>query len=283
MAKKGSIPWNKGLTKETDERVKGYSETKSKNQKGKPSKRAKYSLNPEDWVNVCVGCNKKQVYSNRGSYVNAMRMIAKKGEYKCCICSANYQCSEKTLKKKARKRFLDSLSQVERKYEISLFLSQRMREEYPNRDPEKIKEKHRKIKETRENMSKERKREWYSKVTKKLKENIINNKFQFRPKYNISTIPYIVDILNVRYNTEFIHAESEFGEFKIYDREFDKIYYADAYCPVLNIWIEFDEKGKFFNGGLRQVHIDRETRIRMFIPDVIINRIEFNDFIYNKE
>lgn len=282
MAKKGSIPWNKGLTKETDERVEKYSKTKSKNQKGKPSKRAKYSLIPEDWFNICVICNKKQVYTNRDSYVNAMRMIADKGEYKCCTCSANYQCSDKTLNKRLRKQFLDSLSPEERKREISLFLSQRMREEYPNRDPKKIEEKHQKIKETREKMSKERKQEWYSKVTKKLKENIINDTFSFKPQYNKSTIPYIVDILNIRYDTEFQHAESEDGEYKIYDKEFDKIYYADAYCPVSNIWIEFDEKGKFFNGRLRQEHIDREERIRKCIPDIILNRIDFNDFIYNK-
>ena len=35
-AKKGRIAWNKGLTKETDERVKHYSETNSKVKTGKP-------------------------------------------------------------------------------------------------------------------------------------------------------------------------------------------------------------------------------------------------------
>jgi hypothetical protein len=103
-----------------------------------------------------------------------------------------------------------------------------------------------------------------------------DNKLTLRPLYNKETIPYIVDILNVRYNTEFRHAECNNGEFRIYDKELKRFYFADAYSEELNMWIEFDEPDKFKNGELLETHIERETRIRNCIPDVIINRIYFD-------
>jgi hypothetical protein len=91
---------------------------------------------------------------------------------------------------------------------------------------------------------------------------------------------HITDILNVRYDTEFRHAETVDGEFKIYDFEFNTHYFADAYSEELNIWVEFDERHHFKNGELREECQLREERIRKLVDNVIIIRINFNQ-IYN--
>ena len=56
----GKIPWNKGLTKETDERVLKYSISGSKTQKGRPltekqiagliKRKKKTVINPQKWL-----------------------------------------------------------------------------------------------------------------------------------------------------------------------------------------------------------------------------------------
>lgn len=278
MAKKGNTPWNKGLSKKTDVRVKNYSETKSKNQTGQPSKRRKYSFDPEDWFNVCIKCEKKQVYSNRGSYVNAMRMIEKKGEYKCCICSADYQCSEKTQQKKDRIKFLNSLTPEQRKEILSQEASERLKKRYENVTDEWRRKRNEKISKTKLEMDPVRKQEIYKIISEKNRENMLDDSgnFVFRPGYNKDTIPYIENVLNKQYNTEFIHAETEKGEFKIYDKEMQRFYYADAYCPKLNLWIEFDEPQKFKNGKLPDDHYVREDRIKTLIENVTVERIYFD-------
>lgn len=98
----------------------------------------------------------------------------------------------------------------------------------------------------------------------------------FKPSYNIHTIPYIENVLNQKYNTKFIHAESPTGEFRIYDKENKQTYYADAYCPKLNLWIEFDEPNKFSNGILKENHVIRELRIKNCLPNITIVRIYFD-------
>ncbi len=102
-----------------------------------------------------------------------------------------------------------------------------------------------------------------------------------RPNYNRDTIPYIIDILNIRYNTIFTHAESKYGEFYINDIANNKRYFADAYSEELNLWIEFDEPHHFKNRQYRQNDVIRENRIREIIPNVIIHRIFFNKNNHN--
>jgi len=108
----------------------------------------------------------------------------------------------------------------------------------------------------------------------------VDNKYN-RPNYNKHTIPFIVDILNVRYNTEFIHAECEGGEFYVYDHVNKTRFFADAYSEELNMWFEFDEPSHFRKGILKEECQQREQRIRELIPDVIINRIYFNKKHHN--
>lgn len=278
MANKGSIPWNKGLTKETDNRVDKYSKTKSEKQTGKQGKNRKYSFNPDDWFNVCVKCEKRQNYKSRDSFVNAARKAAKEGEYKCCVCSADYQCSAETQAKKDRTAYLNSLTPEQKKVELSNMFSEIMKTRYANVSDEWREERNGKISKTKLEMDEDRKRDIYEKIGNKLRESKIDGagNFIFRPGYNKDTIPYIENVLNEKYNTKFIHAETERGEFKIYDKDEKRFYYADAYCPNLNLWIEFDEPQKFKNGKLPDEHYIREHRIKCLIDNVIVERIYFD-------
>lgn len=131
------------------------------------------------------------------------------------------------------------------------------------------------------NMPAEVKERKFTNHSRNMKETMsrMNGNQSLRPLYNKETIPYIADILNVRYNTEFIHAESESGEYRIHDPELNKIYFADAYCPNLNLWVEFDEPNKFTLGELKQPHIDRQNRIEQILNCDVI-RIYFDKSLH---
>lgn len=278
MAKKGQVPWNKGLSKDTDDRVKKYANTKSILQKGTRSKKAKYSFNSDEWVNICSVCGKIQKYLNRDSYSRAMRMIEKNGEYKCCKCSISRNVSEKTLKIKKRKLFLDSLTLQEKKAEISKNMSEIQKRRWENISEYEREVRNEKIRNAKLSMDAEKKKKIYHIISLKNKEKMLDSSgnFVFKPGYNKDTIPYIENILNIEYNTVFRHAESDDGEFKIYDKELKKFYYADAYSSELNIWIEFDEPNKFKNGKLDSSQYLRESRIKDLIPNVLFSRIYFD-------
>lgn len=133
------------------------------------------------------------------------------------------------------------------------------------------------------NLPDERKKEISLKMSQRRKTEmeLLGIEDKFKPSYNISTIPIIENILNLKYNTIFTHAESENGEFKIHDKELKKTYYADAYSEELNIWIEFDEPDKFKNGILKEEHLSREERIKKIRPDIEIIRIYFDKHNFN--
>jgi hypothetical protein len=143
--------------------------------------------------------------------------------------------------------------------------------------PEEVKKLHDRQRAGVGALSQERKQDWYSKVSRKRRNEMIRlgQVDVFSPSYNPRTIPYIVDVLNVRYDTTFRHAESEGGEFKIYDREEHRFYYADAYCPDKNIWIEFDEPAKYYADNLRPEHEYREQRIKQII-NCVVHRVRFS-------
>lgn len=95
-----------------------------------------------------------------------------------------------------------------------------------------------------------------------------------KPNYNKRTIDYITSTLNKEFNTEFWHGESERGEYFLYDSEVKTYYFADAYCPKLNLWIEIDEKYHFVKGSLREDCQKRHQRIKQLIECDII-RLKF--------
>lgn len=281
MVNKKRIPWNIGLTKDTDERVKQYSEKNSKIKKGRIGKNRKYSFDPNDWFNICVVCQEIKYYTNRDSYVNAVRKIKKDNtEYKCCTCSAGWSKKdiELRIKDRERRKLLQSLPDDVRKEETYKIRSEKRKEYWANLTDVERNLRNEKISKTKLEMEPERKLHIYKIVSDKNKERMLDDLGNpiFRPGYNKHTIPYINVILNRQYDTIFRHAESPDGEFKIYDSEFKKFYYADAYCSKLNMWIEFDEPIKFKNGKLLESHINREERIKFLLPNIQLIRIYFD-------
>lgn len=172
----------------------------------------------------------------------------------------------------------------EEKMELSLIYSERSRSAWAVLSEDERKIWCQNIKIGINNMSEETKQNKWTNHSKRMKESMcrVNGTRSLRPLYNKDTIPYIVDVLNVRYETEFIHGQSEHGEFRIVDSELDRIYFADAYCPRLNLWVEFDEPNKFTGGQLKLEHLQREDRIRAVLNCEII-RIYFDKKLHTTE
>lgn len=289
--------WNKGLDKETDSRVAKAAE----NRKGKGSvrlkelwadrKKEKYAEyfdlidKPETWKILCEDCGEKfRIYERFISFWHAIRKQASGERNICCQSCINmgriYSEEQKLrMSESAKNRKIDPETDRIKRENQSI----RMREYHSNMSEETRIELTGKILEGQWNKPREQIEAWLKKRSDKRKEEMkrLGQSDKFAPSYNPDTIPYIVDILNVRYDTEFMHAESEFGEFKIYDTQAQRFYYADAYCPNLNIWVEFDESRKFRKGKLPSKHLVREDRIREILNCTLL-RIEFNPLVYEQ-
>jgi len=83
--KEKRIPWNKGLTKENDSRIRKIGISVSNSLKGNSNKKRIYSLDPNDWIIECEECGSDIVYSSYGGYANTKRR-SKKQKIKCGTC-----------------------------------------------------------------------------------------------------------------------------------------------------------------------------------------------------
>jgi len=83
-------------------------------------------------------------------------------------------------------------------------------------------------------------------------------------------------MLNNQHKTIFINAESVGGEFRIYDKQERRFYYADAYSKELNIWVEFDESYHTANNKIIQEDKFRQERIEDILKCTFI-RIQTSD------
>lgn len=263
MGIKGQIPWNKGLTKETDQRVKQYSETNKKIINRKPSKPRKYSKDPNDWKIKCGKCGYDMVYTHQGSYINALRKNEKNPNelIKCQTCH-NYH------KNTYNKNKYKNITLTEKK----LIISQNAKKRWANYSAEERDAIFRKMLNNIMNRDPALREIQYKKVSEANKKRMLELKYenQFKPGYNKESINFIITVLNKRFNTEFRHAESTKGEFKVYDSINKCFYFADAYCEKLNIWIEIDEHPKFKNNKLRIHHIPKHYRIKELVKCNII-------------
>jgi len=242
-----------------------------------------YTRNPDDWKWECEGnCGTTLIFKTKAGYVSALKRQKENIPVKCGSCCqkgrklTEEQKIERNIKLKETwanktpeelEQYSKNLSEAHKKRWENMTVEERIAFSYimsdarmnmPEEDKKAMLEK---ISETR--------RKWHEKQS--ASENPTIKTF-----YNKDTIPFIVDILNVRYNTEFRHGESEKGEFKIYDKELKTLYCADAYSKELNLWIEFDERHHFRKGVLKEECQFREERIRKCIPNVTIHRIYFN-------
>jgi hypothetical protein len=249
-----------------------------------PSNRI-YSRSPEDWVIKCKHetCNKEIVYTTLGSYQSAMKRIKDDNPPMCYSCASkqkkNTEIWEIERKRKERikeekrttilqyKQFKTSgrrilrrefnirtmeqwkLLTAERRNELILFVSNNHDILIERYDLEII------------NARKER-------AAKRILNS--NNKSPVKPFVNVNVIEFIENILNKQYNTLFIHGGSDTGEYRIYDYKNKRLYFADAYCPTLNLWIEFDEKSHFKDNKLKEKCQIRQTEIERILKCSII-------------
>lgn len=252
-----------------------------------------FSENPEDWgLTYSCGCNVK--LGNYNTYVRNIKKLNSGQIIKCASCCQLGKKMSDEFKQKCRERQLNVSDELRLKYADS------NRKRYENMTPEELEMQKAKqsagLRTWWDNLSEEEKQhrnklkddrlskmspETIANKNKKISDSArkrieeIGGLMNFKPMYNAKTIPYIVDILNVKYDTEFRHGESVGGEFKIYDKQERKFYYADAYCEEQNIWVEFDEKWHFRNGKLSEECQLREERIKAIL-DCMFLRINFN-------
>jgi hypothetical protein len=249
--------------------------------------------NPEDWV-LSYTCGHNVKLNNYNSYVKNVKKLNSGQTIKCASCCQLGKKMSDEFKQKCRERQLNISDETKSK------IGESTKKRYENMTPEELEiqkakqsagkriwwdnlseeEKQRRNKIKDDALAKmspetiERKNKKISESSKRRMEEA-GGLYNFKPMYNFKTIPYIEDILNVKYDTQFRHAESEGGEFKIYDSQERKFYYADAYCEEQNIWVEFDEKWHFKNGKLSEECQLREERIRAIL-DCMFLRINFN-------
>lgn len=243
-----------------------------------------YSRDPKDWVVDCgnPNCSRQITYTALKSYQGSMSRRKKGDPPLCFSCVSNKL--DKTTKEwgdKSRGRVQSTESKekarqtlanmsIEKKMSRSKKNSDNMTRYWANLTPEQVKEKMQRLTGGFDRLSDERKQEIFEANRLRMVDLMLNSTTGFSALYNKNTIKYIVDVLNPQFDTIFRHGESEVGEFRIYDRELKTVYFADAYCSRLNLWIEFDETNKFSYGKLRQDHIIRHNRIQEILNCPII-------------
>lgn len=256
----------------------------------------KYDQDCKNWNVQCSepGCDKFIRYDKYGSYASACKRIEKGIG---CIC---YSCASKRADRTSPEYRAKLRGRICSEHKKEL-----LRNRYKNMTPEQrevyINERSIACKKGWDNMPEEDRKRRAQQSTDKLnkltpeqkliRSIILSTKAReryhtykrrngFKPGYNPSIIPYIEDILNIRYNTKFRHAETPGGEYSIYDDSFFRRYYADAYSEELNIWVEFDEGHHYDgHGNLKEFDVEREDRIREILG-CQIHRIKFDKKIY---
>jgi len=233
-----------------------------------------YSRDPNDWNNKCKNddCENIIIYTNLKSYQGAMKRIKDGNAPVCFSCAAkNWERTEEYCEKLRGRTHTEESKQLMRlrfekmtDEEFNAYCLQQSvysTNTWNNLSPKEKSVRIEKLRKLNDRTDEEQKR--INKIlSEKAYERIsqYGSRIGFQPAYNIDTIEYIETVLNNTFETTFIHAENG-GEFKLFDEELKIHYFADAYCPKLNIWIEFDERHKFKNGNLLDEHIIRHNRI----------------------
>ena len=286
MANKGTIPWNKGLTKETSDAVEKNSAAK----RGRPNEKIKnrheesrkvrcgeyYNLidRPEAWKIQCGCCDTGEInYIRFDTYFRAVQaQLSGKRVIRCGSCRIRGRVvsteSRLNMSVAAKNKKMDPLVVERLRSEKSI----KMKQHHANMSDEDRKILGQKIKHGQWNKPQEEIDSWLKKRSdaRKLEMERLGQTDKFVPSYNVATIPFIEDVLNVKYNTTFIHAKSKTGEYRIYDSECKRSYYADAYSLDLNLWVEFDEHNKFDRDVLEEHHLVRENRIKELLGCEIV-------------
>lgn len=280
------VPWNRGLTKQTSDAVeknaaakRGRSNEKTKN-RHEESRKVRcgeyYNLidTPEAWKIQCDCCDTGEInYIRFDTYFRAVQAhLSGKRVIKCNSCRIKGRVvSAETIRKQVESR-KNRIPDPEAARIYSEKCSIRMKARHANMSDEDRKILGQKIKHGQWNKPQEEIDSWLKKRSdkRKLEMERLGQLDKFVPSYNVATIPFIEDVLNAKYNTTFIHAKSNSGEYRIYDSECKRSYYADAYSPELNLWVEFDEHNKFDRDVLEEHHLVRENRIKELLGCEIV-------------
>lgn len=276
--------WNKGLTKETDQRVLKYTlskkgksceKTKLRHEKNRKERLGEYYniINtPEAWKITCTNCEINEIKYIRFDtyYRREMKKLAGE-DIKCGSCrQIGKVFTDET-------KYRQSISAKNRKIDPEIDRIKRqnhsikMKNYHANMTPEEKIEYGKKILHGQWNKPQEEIDIWIQKRSIARKEEMLRlgTNDTFTPSYNKQTIDYIDTTLNIKFNIEFKHAENG-GEFKVYDKTQQRFYYADAYSPELNLWVEFDEENKFSKNNLKPEHLERHQLIKELVGCDII-------------
>lgn len=240
--------------------------------------KVKYSRNPDDWKIQHTCCDRIAIYTDLLTYKNAVLRFEKTGILKCTkhrsVGTRRSDITKVNMSHAAKNRKIDPVVWKLRSEKLSR--SHRIR--YADMSIEERVDLTKKIVWGQWNKPRDKIDEWHRRKSEARKFEMVANGVcdTFKPSYNKSTIPYIIEVLNKQYNTNFIHAESKSGEYKIYDMDSRRFYYADAYCPKRNIWIEFDEDFHYRNGCLKESDIYRQNRIEEILSCTVV-RIKLSD------
>lgn len=291
------MSWNKGLTKETDQRVlkssinkkgKGGDKSKIRHLKNRIERLGEYYniINtPEAWKITCTNCEINEIKYIRFDTYYRRKMKKLAGEdIKCGSCRQIGKVFSDELKQKlsisAKNRKIDPENEMRRRQGTSAGL----KKYHANMTPEEKIEYGKKIVHGQWNKPQHEIDAWIKKRSDKRKEEMLRlgTNDTFTPSYNKQTIDYIDTTLNIKFNIEFKHAENG-GEFKVYDKTQQRFYYADAYSPELNLWVEFDEENKFSKDNLKPEHLKRHQLIKELVGcDIIRYKVvknkEINDY-----
>lgn len=266
--------------------------------RGRPNPKGKFSKNPDDWVLRCSVCDIEMKYKSLATFREAFNREIKKchsccqigkeisDEFrkKCSVRMSNMSIEEREHRKQCARKKYESLSDNE-KLERKIKKREAHQKIWRDRSDEENAEIIKKFREGSLNLSEEKRIKRNQKISEKIRDRMKDGLYEgFTPAYNLRTIEYINEILNIKFETQFKHAEVEGGEFKIYDKELKSWYYADAFCEKLNLWIEFDESYKFRKNLLTQKHIERHERIKIITNYNIIRfrlkKLPNGEFIY---
>jgi len=246
----------------------------------KDGAKKKYSDNPDDWFIKCRfdDCEKVLTYNSYGSYAHNCKRILKGDPPMCYGCASKMKKAapiwksnreEKKLKRERQERIINQYKSfktsekriLRKEFQIRTleFWSKLSDEEIFN-IVEFINLNHDDLINKYDNQNSLDRSD-----RARLRLINSNNTSKIKPFVNLKVIDYIKNELNAEYDTTFIHGGSDSGEFRIYDFELKKLYFADAYCPKLNLWIEFDEKAHFKENELREGCQFRHQRIKKIL------------------
>jgi hypothetical protein len=236
----------------------------------------KYSTNPYDWNIVCE-CNIQKHIPTYKHWVRHCRTFKTK-KWKCHSCRQKGKIhsidTKNKMKLAAKTKTLLFCTEYKRRQSISK--TQKIR--YMSMTNEERLLLSKKIINGQTNLSIDKIKDWRKKQSNARKLQMQQNGCidKFRPSYNKHSIRILEEFAKLNSLT-IIHAENnEFGEFHIYDKINKRTYYADAYDPIKNIWIEFDELHHYDrNGILKQQDIQRQQNIEKILNCKII-RIKQN-------